>query len=97
MTSAAATVFPIRHGSRLTLRRARNVISGRAFGAFTDRAQAVVGLVELLLNQQQSAVLRSFERDRDRVGQAFVPEVAETPHRRSLSVSHRYAEWLNFM
>ena len=45
--------------------------------ALADRAQAVVGFVELLLDQEQPAVLRSLERDGDRIGEAVVAQIAE--------------------
>jgi hypothetical protein len=41
-TSAAATIFPVSCGSRLTLRGALNVIFSTRVAAFADRPDAVV-------------------------------------------------------
>lgn len=69
MTNAAATIFPIRHGSRLTLRNALKVVLSSEFPAFADRA-GCCGLVELPLDQQQVRALQeSSERRMTRFGE----------------------------
>jgi hypothetical protein len=55
-TRAAATIFPIRHGSRLTLRSARKVIFSKEFPR-SRYPDTTVDLVELPLQPGQLAAL----------------------------------------
>lgn len=79
MVRAAATLFPIFHGHRLTLRKALNVVLSRLLPRSPTARSRLWARVERLLQVGELAVLGRFERDGDRVGFAFVAEVGQSP------------------